>query len=142
RRDGSRLVSLVLTAPDSKARFSDSAALLGYGFSCCSLYYDEETPALSKITVRGTIQEEFTVCLDGEFSYLSTSGEDFSLIEKSIEWKKPIQAPLEKGDLVGEYVYTLNGVRIGSVPIVLAEDAPKAGYTDYLGQAWEKWVLG
>ncbi|MCD8075244.1 MAG: D-alanyl-D-alanine carboxypeptidase [Lachnospiraceae bacterium] len=142
RRDGIRLISVVLTAPDSKTRFSDAATLLGYGFSLCSLYYDEEVPTLPQITVRGTIQEKFAVCLDGEFSYLSTSGEDFSQIAKSLEWKETIQAPLEKGDQVGAYVYTLNGVRIGSVPVVMAEDAPKAGYTDYLGQAWGKWLLG
>ncbi|MCD8335876.1 MAG: D-alanyl-D-alanine carboxypeptidase [Lachnospiraceae bacterium] len=141
RRDGIRLVSVVLTAPDSKTRFSESAALLSYGFSRCSLYYDEETPALPQISVRGTIQEKFAVCLDGEFSYLSTTGEDFSQIEKSLEWEETPEAPLEKGDPVGAYVYTLNGVRIGSVPIVMAEDAPKAGYADYLGQVWRKWVL-
>ncbi|MCD8348753.1 MAG: D-alanyl-D-alanine carboxypeptidase [Lachnospiraceae bacterium] len=141
RRDGIRLISVVLTAPDSKTRFSEAATLLNYGFSCCSLYYDEETPALPQITVRGTIQEDFTVCLDGDFSYLSTTGEDFSLIEKTLEWEENLQAPLEKGDPVGAYVYTLNGVPIGSVPIVLAEDAPKAGYPDYLGQVWKKWKL-
>lgn len=142
RRDGIRLISVVLTAPDSKTRFSDATSLLDYGFSLCFLYYDEEVPALPQITVRGTLQEEFAVCLDGEFSYLSTTGEDFSQIGKSLEWKETIQAPLEKGDQVGAYVYTLNGVRIGSVPVVMAEDAPKADYMDYLGQAWRKWVLG
>lgn len=142
RRDGIRLISVVLTAPDTKTRFSDAATLLSYGFSRCSIYYDEESPDLSPITVRGTIQEEFAVCLDGEFSYLSTSGEVFSLIEKSLEWEDNIQAPLKKGDQVGEYVYTLNGVQIGTVPVVLAEDTPKAGYLDYLEQAWEKWAFG
>ena len=131
----------MLTAPDTKTRFSEAAQLLSYGFSRCSLYYDEETPSLSRISVRGTIQEEFTVCLEGEFSYLSTSGEDFSLIEKHLEWDEEIAAPLAKGDQVGACVYTLDGKEIGRVPIVMAEEAVKAGYLDYLGQAFRKWAL-
>lgn len=141
QRDGIRLISVVLTAPDTKTRFSEAGKLLDYGFSRCSLYHDDEAPPLFKITVSGAIQEEFTVCLDGEFSYLSTSGEDFSLIEKHTEWEEDISAPLDKGDPVGAYVYTLNGEEIGRVAIVMAESAEKAGYLDYLNQAWEKWRL-
>ncbi|MCD8015171.1 MAG: D-alanyl-D-alanine carboxypeptidase [Lachnospiraceae bacterium] len=140
RRDGIRLVSVVLTAPDTKTRFAEAAELLDYGFSRCSMYYDEEIPALPKISVKGTIQEEFTVKLDGEFSYLSTTGEDFSLIEKHFEWDGDISAPLETGDAIGSYVYTLDGAEIGRVPIVMAESAPEAGYLDYLNLAWERWA--
>ncbi|MCD7957630.1 MAG: D-alanyl-D-alanine carboxypeptidase [Lachnospiraceae bacterium] len=141
QRDGIRLISVVLTAPDTKTRFAEAAQLLNYGFASCSMYYDEDPPAPTQISVKGTIQEEFTVCPEGEFSYLSTTGEDFSLIEKYARWDENIAAPLEKGDQVGEYVYTLDGKVIGSVPIVMAEDAPKAGYLDYLNQIWEKWAL-
>ncbi|MCD7762277.1 MAG: D-alanyl-D-alanine carboxypeptidase [Lachnospiraceae bacterium] len=141
RRDGIRLVSVVLTAPDTKTRFAEAAELLSYGFSMCSMYYDEETPELSKITVKGTIQQEFAVAVEGKFSYLSTSGEDFSLIEKQIEWQDDIQAPLEKGDEVGAYIYMLDGKEIGRMPIVMVESAEKAGYSDYLNLAWEKWLL-
>ncbi|MCC8136808.1 MAG: D-alanyl-D-alanine carboxypeptidase [Clostridiales bacterium] len=141
RRDGIRLISVVLTAPDTKTRFAEAAELLSYGFSMCSMYYDEETPQLSKIAVKGTIQGEFAVTVDGEFSYLSTTGEDFSLIEKSTEYNDNLQAPLEKGDTVGAYVYTLDGKEIGRMPIVLAESAEKAGYSDYLSLAWKKWMI-
>lgn len=86
RRDGIRLISVVMTAPDSKTRFAEAGKLLNYGFSRCSLYYDGEMPALSPITVRGAVEETVDVGYPDEFSYLSTSGEDFSGIERSIEW--------------------------------------------------------
>ncbi|MCD7819384.1 MAG: D-alanyl-D-alanine carboxypeptidase [Lachnospiraceae bacterium] len=141
KREGIRLVSVVLTAPDSKTRFSEAAQLLNYGFSKCSIYYDEDIPELLTISVKGTIQEEFTVCQESEFSYLSTTGEDFSLIEKQVEWSEDISAPLNKGEQVGACVYTLNGKEIGRVPLVMMEDARRAGYLDYLNQAWRKWIL-
>lgn len=61
RRDGIRLISVVMTAPDSKTRFAEAGKLLNYGFSRCSLYYDEEMPALSPITVRGAVEETVDV---------------------------------------------------------------------------------
>ena len=84
RRDGIRLISVVMTAPDSKTRFAEAGKLLNYGFSRCSLYYDEEMPALSPITVRGAVEETVDVGYPDEFSYLSTSGEDFSGIERKM----------------------------------------------------------
>ena len=48
------------------------------------MYYDEEMPALSPITVRGAVEETVDVGYPDEFSYLSTSGEDFSGIERKM----------------------------------------------------------
>ena len=76
-----------------------------------------------------------------EFSYLSTTNEDFSAIERMVRWQDEICAPLEQGAQVGEYVYTLNGKELGSVPIVTADAVKKAGYLDYLDEMWERWVL-
>lgn len=141
RRDGIRLIGVVLTAPDSKTRFAEAGQLLGYGFSRCSMYYDEEMPQLSPVPVRGAIEEETGVRYEGEFSYLSTSNEDFSAIEKRLELAEDVEAPLKAGDPVGALVYTLNGREIGRVSVVTAEAVEKAGYLDWLGRVWDFWVL-
>lgn len=141
RRDGIRLVSVVLTSPDSKTRFAEAGQLLGYGFSRCTMYYDEEMPSLSPISVRGAVREETGVRYDGEFSYLSTSNEDFSAIERSLELTEAVEAPLGEGEQVGSLVYTLNGKEIGRVPVVTAEAVEKADYLDWLGRVWDFWIL-
>jgi D-alanyl-D-alanine carboxypeptidase (penicillin-binding protein 5/6) len=76
-----------------------------------------------------------------EFSYLSTSGEDFSSIERSIVWQEELQAPLAKGDEVGACIYLLGGREIGRVPIVVSEEIHKAGYLDYLDELLGDWTL-
>ncbi len=141
RRNSIRLVAAVMTAPDSKTRFAEAGKLLSYGFSRCSLYEDEEMEELPKIAVKGSVEKEAEVRYDGTFSYLSTENEDFSAIERQVQWQQDVEAPLEENDQVGVYVYTLNGKEIGRVPIVVTHAVRRAGYLDRLQEAWDCWTL-
>ena len=138
RKDGIRLISVVMTAPDSKTRFAEAGKLLNYGFSRCSMYYDEEMPPLSPIAVHGGVEETVEVGYPDEFSYLSTTGEDFSGIERSIEWEETPEAPFDAGTQVGTLIYTLGEIEIGRMPIVTKTGAEKAGYLIWLARSWEK----
>lgn len=141
QRDGIRLVAAVMTAPESKVRFAEAGQLLNYGFSLCTMYRDEDMEALPQIEVKGSVEKKAKVEYEKEFSYLSTTGEDFSAIQRNLEWKEEIGAPLEKGDQVGAYVYTLGDREIGRVPILVTEDIHKAGYIDCLNEVLGCWTL-
>lgn len=141
RRNGIRLVAAVMTAPDSKTRFAETAKLLNYGFSRCSLYQEKPKEELPKVKVRGAVEQNAAVHYDGSFTYLSTEQEDFSQIKHQVQWEEPLQAPLTKGEQVGACVYYLNGNEIGSVPIVMSQDVEKAGYFDWLSQVWNSWMV-
>lgn len=136
RRNGIRLVSVVLTAPDSKTRFAEAGELLNYGFSRCSLYEDEEMEELGPLAVSGGVEDTVEVEYQGQFSYLSTSGEDFSAIEKHIEWESGLFAPVQEGQQVGNFIYRLGEKEIGRMPILAAASVKKAGYLDCLGRLW------
>lgn len=141
KRDGIRLIATVMTSPESKVRFNEAGKLLDYGFSKCSIYYDEEMEELPPVEVEGTLEKYFPVEYQQEFSYLSTENEDFSAIEHRLEWQEKIAAPLQAGDQVGACIYTLNGREIGRVPVVMSCDVEEAGYLDYLNALWEQWAL-
>lgn len=140
-RNGIRMISVVLTAPDSKTRFQEAGKLLGYGFSRCSLFQDEEMEPLTPVKVSGGVQDEVEVEYETRFSYLSTSGEDFSSIKRRLEWEKKITAPLQKGEQVGSCIYTLGEKEIGRVPILAKSAVKQAGYLDYLEDVWKLWML-
>ena len=141
QRDGIRLVASVMTSPDSKVRFREAGELLDYGFSRCSMYYDENMEPLPTIEVKGSLEKQIEVKYAKEFSYLSTEKEDFSLIEKRTEWENGISAPLKEGAQVGTYIYTLGEKEIGRVPIITAGAVEKAGYLDYLNELWTQWAI-
>lgn len=140
-RDGIRLISTVMTSPDSKVRFAEAGKLLDYGFSRCTLYQDETMEPLPEVKVRGSLDETIDAAYEKSFSYLSTENEDFSQIKKHLEWNSEITAPIKKGDKVGSCVYTLGKKKIGSVAIIAAEDAKKAGYFDWYKKLWRLWTV-
>lgn len=141
RRNGIRLVSVIMTSPDSKTRFAEAGKLLNYGFSKCSLYEDENMEQLGLTSVRGGVEKSVKVKYQSGFSYLSTSGEDFSAVERRIELPEEIQAPVEEGQQVGFCIYTIGEKEIGRVSIVAENAVAKAGYPDCLKELWSRWLL-
>ena len=87
------MIAVVLAAPDYKARFADAVTLLNYGYANCRLYTDKEEGEIPEIHVAGGVRDTVKARLNGTFSYLSTTGEDFSGIEKSGSLR-PIWRPL------------------------------------------------
>lgn len=140
-RDGVTLIAVIMAAPDYKVRFSEAATLLNYGFGACRLYTDENPESLPLLPVLNGVREEVALRYGGSFSYLSTTGEDFSAITKEWVYQEPLTAPVNEGDVVGSLVYSLNGTEIGRVDILAAETVEEAGYMDYWKQMWEEYLL-
>ncbi|GFI18193.1 D-alanyl-D-alanine carboxypeptidase DacF [Lachnospiraceae bacterium] len=136
-KDNIDLIAVVMASPSNKTRFQDAMALLNYGYSVSALYEDANEEKLPAIPVKGGVQEEAPLIYKGPFRYLDIAGSDLSSIEKTISLPPEIQAPVQRGDAVGEAVYKLNGERIGSVSILSDVTIEKAGYKDYLLKLWK-----
>ena len=140
-KDGIELIAVVMAAPDPAGRFADATALLNYGYAKCSLYQDLEEQPLVTVPVRGGVQDQVAGEYDGTFSYLSTTGEDLTSVEKKWYAVEELEAPVEKGQEIGKLSYTLNGKEIGSISILAADAVEKAGYGHYLGRAFRYLLL-
>lgn len=131
-KDGIELIAVIMAAPDYKIRFADASALLNYGFSCCKLYQDKNQDKLTPLPITGSVTEFVPIEYAGSFSYLNTTGDDLSAIQKELHLPEAAAAPVKKGDAAGRAVYTLSGKEIGSVPILYSATIEKATYKDYL----------
>ena len=140
-KDGIDLIAVVMGAPDYKTRFKDARTLLSYGFHVSSLYLDENTDPLEALRVEGGVEDTVPVRYQSEFRYLDTEGNSLAGVEKSIELPERAVAPVAKGTEAGRAVYLLNGVEIGSVPILYENDVAKAVYRDYLFKIMEFYLL-
>lgn len=139
-KDGVELIAVIMAAPDYKTRFAQAQTLLNYGYANCSLYTDNEMPQLPQIEVEGGKEESVPLKYEGEFSYLSLSGEDFSAVEKELDIPETLAAPVAEGQSVGRLVYRLGGKELGSVEVKTAQAVEKAGYSDYLGKMFKEWM--
>lgn len=140
-KDGIRLIATVMAAPDYKARFADAQALLNYGYASCRLYEDQEMPKLPLMAVTDGIEDFVSLSYQGEFSYLSLNGEDFSQVEKKLMLPDSMDAPVEEGEKAGVLRYELKGKVLGEVEIVTEGTVKKAGYRDYLKKLRRAWMM-
>ncbi len=136
-KDRIDLIGVVMGSPSNKSRFQDAMALLNYGYSVSALYEDANEEKLPTLPVKGGVLDEAALTYQGPFRYLDIQGNDLGGIEKTISLPPQIEAPVQRGDAVGEAVYTLNGQRIGSVSILSDVTIEKAGYKDYLIKIWK-----
>lgn len=140
-KDGIDLIAVVMGAPDNTNRVQDAQTLLSFGFNTCNLYIDANAEDLAPMTVKGGVADEVELRFLSEFRYLDTLGSDLSAVEKTLELPECVEAPVGAGSQAGRAKYYLNGVEIGSVPILYAESVRKAGYADYLKKIFELFLL-
>ena len=131
-KDGMELIAVIMGAKSIDNRSKDATALLNYGFSKCQIYTDEHKESLPALPVKRGTADSVGLKFQNPFQYLSTNGADFSTIEKQISLPEHINAPVKKGDKIGEAVYQIGTEKIGSVAIIAAEDITEAVFSDYL----------
>ncbi|WP_124066697.1 D-alanyl-D-alanine carboxypeptidase family protein [Clostridium sp. E02] len=140
-KDGVRLIASIMAAPDFKVRFADAQTLLNYGYANCKLYEDKEMVPLPEMIVDNGVKDQVPLKYDGSFSYLSLKGEDFTGIEKELKLSPSIEAPVKEGQPAGSLIYTLNGKKVGEVPVLTAEGVGKAKFSDYLKRLFHAFGL-
>lgn len=134
-KNGVSLIAVIMGAEDSKARFKDAVTLLNYGFGKCQMYADEKMPSLDPISVAGGIQEFISLEYEKKFTYLDTTGANLNAVTSRLQIPDKVNAPVKKGDVVGQLIYYLDGKKIGSVNLLAEESVKKAGFFDYLRKA-------
>ena len=131
-RDGMDLISVVMAAPDYKARLKDAAALLDYGFSRCSLYEDKDPEKLPSVPVKQGIQKTASIRYGEKFRYLSTDGNKITEVDKKYLLPDSVKAPVKKGNKAGEAVYSYGGKELGRVPLLYSDSVRALKYMDCL----------
>ena len=134
-KNGVSLIAVIMGAEDSKARFKDAVTLLNYGFGKCQMYTDEKMPSLDPISVTGSIQESISLEYEKKFTYLDTTGANLNAVTSRLQIPDKVNAPVKKGDTVGQRIYYLDEKEIGSVNLLAEETVKKAGVFDYLRKA-------
>lgn len=136
-KNGIELIAVVMAAENSKDRFSDAVKLLNYGFGKCQLYTDDSSEGLQPVPVENGVEEQVENERAGTFTYLDVNGANLNSIERSVEYNEAVPAPVQKGDVVGRIVYTLDGSEIGATDLIASETVEKASFFDYLKDALE-----
>lgn len=129
-KDGIEMISVIMGAPDYKVRFSEANEILNYGFANCSKYIDYADKNEIKISVKNGTKEKINCGFAEDFCYVSTEKIDFSKIEKKVDLKKNLKAPVDKGVVVGSVKYFIGGKEIGGKDLISRESVEESTYLD------------
>lgn len=138
KKNDIEMIAVIMAAEDSKARFKDATTLLSYGFGKCQLYKDENPEQLKNIEVKGGVEETVPCEYAGTFQYLDTTGANLAGITKKLNVAESLEAPVKKGDVVGNLIYEMDGKKIGKVDIIVSKNVKKAGLIDYFKKIMEQ----
>ena len=139
-RDDLSLISVVLRAPTTKIRFAEAKLLLDYGFG---------TYKFEKIASKGDILQSVPVKKGTESNVnLVFENDSGALIKKTssnnitheIILKENIEAPILKGDILGNINYYIDNEIVSNVNLVAEKDISKISFINMFSYLTELWA--
>jgi D-alanyl-D-alanine carboxypeptidase (penicillin-binding protein 5/6) len=138
RREGRRLIAVVLGAPSDEVRVQESLKLLNYGFQffdAVKLY--DANQAVATLRVWKGVKREIPVGFTTDV-VLTLPREDVKHAEARFIGEEPLLAPVSKGQPVGKVEVSVEGKPLTTLTAVALDDVPQAGW---FGRAWDALVL-
>jgi serine-type D-Ala-D-Ala carboxypeptidase (penicillin-binding protein 5/6) len=132
KRNGMRLITVILNTNSTQARADETRKLLGWGFG----NFEKATP-IQPNTVVTTAKVSFGKAdavpagLDAPWMLTVPRGQQ---VQTSVELTPGLEAPVAKGSVIGKVVATSNGKPVGEAPLVAQADVERAGF---VLRAWQ-----
>ncbi|MBL0424127.1 D-alanyl-D-alanine carboxypeptidase [Ramlibacter alkalitolerans] len=126
KRNGMRLISVILNTRSAQARADQSRTLLGWGFS----NFEKAAPIPPEAVV-ATAKVDFgkvdtvPAVLGAPWTVTVPRGQQ---VQTSAQLKPALEAPVAKGAVIGKVVASSNGKPIAEAPLVAQADVERAGF--------------
>lgn len=142
KKEGMRLIAVVLGTPAGQTRFDEARAMLEYGFANVQLVTPiAEGQALDMtVPVRLGGRDEVSVLSGGTCSLLERRGEKNALSLEAALVEK-VNAPVYAGDVLGEIRVKRGDEVVAVVPAVAGEDVQLPGMVDALIRIRDHFML-
>lgn len=141
-RDGMELIAVILGAPNSDLRFSSASKLLDYGYANYSISkMAEKGEPIGTVMVSWGTEKVVPAEASETYNVVNKKSEQQE-IEKSVNMKNRVSAPVKKGDKLGEITFTKDGKTVKTVDIVASEDVAKKGFFKILADILSSIIKG
>jgi D-alanyl-D-alanine carboxypeptidase (penicillin-binding protein 5/6) len=132
KRNGMRLISVILNTDSAQARADQSRTLLAWGFS----HFEKATPiqpntVVASAKVKFGKAETVPAVLASPWAITVPRGQP---VQTSAQIKPDLEAPVAKGAVIGKVVASSNGKPLAEAPLVAQEAVERAGF---LLRAWQ-----
>lgn len=139
KRGDTRLISVIVGAPNSKERNKEVAELLNYGFA------NYETKQLvfggieleNEIEISGGKEKTIKAAPAKDFFYLVEKGNKPDVKIETVVDKT--SAPVAQGEAIGKITVSVDGKAVGEVELVSCASVKKLGYMDVVDDMIHNW---
>lgn len=129
KRGETRVIAVVVGAPDSKTRFKEVSDMFNYAFANYeSKVYLDGSSNIDDIAVKGGKQDRVAVKVEGKmFAFGKKGNVEYEL---DIQLPETVKAPIVAGDKLGTAQLTKDGKVVSEVSLVAQTDVQAKSYWD------------
>lgn len=138
-RNGLSLIAVVMKGKTSSERFTEARKLLDYGFS--NFQYKDLGKAgdiVGIANVNKGIENSVQATLQNNLGAVMKKSNDTKLSQKA-EIYNNINAPVSKGQKIGEFIVSLNNKEIAKSDIIAANDVYKYSFSSMVQKVFTSW---
>lgn len=126
KRDDVRLISVVMRTESDTARLEQTTRVLDYGFRAFEQVFAVVAGEnVGLVPVPEGRKEEVAALAQGDLKLMALRGSQ-SELKRELKPLPDLKAPVTKGQVIGDLVVILRDEALGSIPVVAAEDVPRA----------------
>lgn len=135
------LIAVIMKAPTTKVRFEEATKLLDYGFNNYSYkQFGKTGETVKTINVDKGVKESINAILENSCGALVKKGQNKELVQ-NITLEENINAPVNKGQKLGEITYTIEGEIVGKSNIIAQEEVEKINLWNMTTHLYKNWYL-
>ncbi len=127
KRGETRLISVILGAPNESARATESQKLLNYGFQFfeSTLVY-KKNQSIKQLQVWKGVDNSISATVANDVFVTLPKGE-YAKVKVNMTSKQPLLAPIQAGQEIGSIEFSLNGKVIATKPLIASKAVEVAG---------------
>lgn len=140
-RDGMELIAVVMRSPTTAQRFEDAKALLDYGFANFAMVNVWPEEPLPPVDVLMGTQAQVQPVLEQNCRLLVGKGER-DKVETELVLSPNVEAPVEKGQILGRLEVSVSGELRNTINIVAAQGVDRLTVPGIFNKMMQKLLLG
>ncbi|MDO7786437.1 D-alanyl-D-alanine carboxypeptidase family protein [Desulforamulus aquiferis] len=126
KKDGLRVISVVLGCPMPRTHFQETIKIFNYGFARYkAVNLAEEGQVIKELPVGKGELETVKIVTTAPVSLVVSKGQE-KTVQGTVQLPDKLDAPVKKGQVVGSYIVTKDGKEALKVELVAASDVEKA----------------
>ena len=126
-------------SPSSDIRFAEAQKLLNYGFSnFTNISFDHKGDVMGNVTVEKGVTTQIDAVLEQDSSIFIEKSKSSQIVQ-NISFKETAEAPIEKGAVLGEVTYSLDGEVIKKINIVASDSVKKLNLFNMTTNLYYNW---